>query len=92
MKYLGTLGGTCGIPMAHNNRGEVVENANLVGDSIIPPFLWPGKNGKMQDQGTLGGSFGTANAINEREAIVGFSSIVGDQAEFAFYSVVIECD
>src|SRR5215469_2506555 len=42
MKDLGTLGGSCGLAVALNDLGQVTGNANLVGDSIIHPFLWPG--------------------------------------------------
>jgi probable HAF family extracellular repeat protein len=84
MKDLGTLGGTCGIPLAMNGRGQVVGVSNVGGDSSGHPFLWPGTDGTMQDLGTLGGTYGTANAINEAGEVVGYASNAGDQAEFAF--------
>jgi probable HAF family extracellular repeat protein len=80
---LGTLGGTCGFPLALNNRGQIVGASNLAGDLTAHPFLWPGKDGTMQDLGTLGGSYGTANAINDSGEVVGYASNSGDAAEFA---------
>jgi probable HAF family extracellular repeat protein len=84
MTDLGTLGGTCGVPFALNNRGLVVGQSSVVGDLTSHPFLWPGQDGMMQDLGTLGGSYGAANAINEAGEVVGYASIANDQAEFAF--------
>jgi probable HAF family extracellular repeat protein len=84
MTDLGTLGGTCGLPLALNSRGQVVGVSNLPGDLTAHPFLWPGKDGKMQDLGTLGGSFGNANAINDPGEVVGYSTNNGDQAVLAF--------
>jgi probable HAF family extracellular repeat protein len=82
MMDLGTLGGTCGFPNWLNNRGEVVGQSNLAGDSTFHPFLW--KRGKMSDLGTLGGNFGTAFSISEAEEIVGWSTTSGDSVRHAF--------
>ncbi len=60
MKDLGTLGGTAGWPWSLNQRGQVVGQSNLAGDTATHPFLWDKKNG-MKDLGTLGGSNGTRN-------------------------------
>lgn len=79
MTDLGTLGGTCGFPLALNNRGQVVGASNLAGDLNTHAFFWPGTDGKMQDLGTLGGSFGTANAINEAGEVAGFATNAGGQ-------------
>jgi len=80
MTDLGTLGGTCGFPLALNNRGQVVGVSNLPGDLTFHAFLWPGAEGKMQDLGTLGGSFSQANAINEAAEVVGHA---GDNRDLA---------
>ncbi|MGA8607830.1 MAG: hypothetical protein WB616_13160 [Candidatus Sulfotelmatobacter sp.] len=84
MTDLGTLGGTCGFPLALNNRGQVIGASNLAGDLTAHAFLWPGTDGKMQDLGTLGGSFSNANAINEKGDVVGYSNVLGDGSELAF--------
>src|SRR5262249_43706489 len=68
---LGTLGGTCGVPLALNERGQVVGQSYVAGDLTAHPFLWPGQDGKIQDLGTLGGTYGTALAINDSGETVG---------------------
>jgi probable HAF family extracellular repeat protein len=71
MRDLGTLGGTVGMAIWLNNRGEVVGQSNLAGDQTAHPFLWA--NGHMRDLGTLGGSFGAANWVNDRGAVAGWA-------------------
>jgi len=39
MKDLGTLGGTCSIDRALNNRGQVAGHSHLAGDQSVHPFL-----------------------------------------------------
>ena len=46
MQDLGTLGGTYGYTNGLNDRGEVVGQMNLSGDSTYHPFLW--RNGKLK--------------------------------------------
>jgi probable HAF family extracellular repeat protein len=80
MTDLGSLGGTFGIPIALNNRGQVVGVSNLVGDQVTDPFLWD--RGELVDlyASTTGGNVITANAINDAGQIVGaadFSSTGG---------------
>jgi probable HAF family extracellular repeat protein len=81
---LGTLGGSCGVPNALNNRGQVVGLSDDAGDVDYHAFLWPGKNHKMQDLGTLGGCCAIANWINDEGAIVGGSWTQNDQNFHAF--------
>ena len=74
MQDLGSLGGSVAFPNALNNRGAVVGESNVSGDSTEHPFLWTKVEG-MQDLGTLGGSFGRAYAINDSGQIVGVASL-----------------
>jgi probable HAF family extracellular repeat protein len=82
MTDLGTLGGTCSFPNWLNDRGEVVGQSNLAGDSFTHPFLW--RQGKMRDLGTLGGNFGNAISITEAGDIVGWATTPGDQVAHGF--------
>jgi probable HAF family extracellular repeat protein len=76
MADLGTLGGTCGIPEALNNRGQVVGLSDMPGDLTFHPFLWTDP-GPIQDLGTLGGETGFASWINDRGDIVGTADLPG---------------
>lgn len=76
MVDLGTLGGTCGVPLALNNRGEVVGKSNLAGNQSFHPFLWT-PHGGIQDLGTLGGNTGETNWINDAGASVGKADLPG---------------
>jgi probable HAF family extracellular repeat protein len=71
MLDLGTLGGTFGLPIALNNRGQVIGVSNLPGDQISDPFLWDA--GKLIDlfTSTIGGNPITANALNDAGEIIG---------------------
>ena len=84
MTDLGTLGGTCGVPNALNNRGQVVGLSDTAGDVYYHAFLWPGKNNQMQDLGTLGGCCAIANWVNDSGAVVGGSYTLNDQGFHAF--------
>jgi len=79
---LGTLGGTCGVPNAMNNRGQVVGESNITGDLTAHPFLWDGK--KMIDLGTFGGDSGQANWINEAGDVVGSAFTSNSEVSLAF--------
>lgn len=83
MKDLGTLGGTAGWPWSLNQRGEVVGQSNLAGDTATHPFLWDKKNG-MRDLGTLGGSSGHATWLNDAGEVVGVANLTGDTGHDAF--------
>lgn len=76
MRDIGTLGGHCAFPYALNNRGQVVGQANLAGDTQSHPFLWePGK--KMKDLGALGGDYGYAAWLNDAGSVVGTAANTG---------------
>jgi probable HAF family extracellular repeat protein len=79
---LGGLGGTFGIPLWMNNRGQVVGYSSLAGDIASHPFLW--SDGKMKDLGTLGGEClcGGATSINDDGEVVG--SAQAQNGHFAF--------
>ena len=72
MISLGTLGGTLGIAAKVTNRGQVVGDSDLEGDSTQHGFSW--KAGVLTDVGTLGGDFSTAKWVNESGEVVGFAS------------------
>jgi probable HAF family extracellular repeat protein len=84
MTDMGTLGGHCATPYSLNNRGQVVGQSNLTGDTLSHPFLWqPGK--KMKDLGTLGGTYGFAAWLNDAGTVVGDATNEGDQALLGFF-------
>lgn len=69
---LGTLGGTSGNASGINNRGWVVGDANLAGDTTEHASLW--RNGAITDLGTLGGlnsGVGYPARTDERGLITG---------------------
>jgi probable HAF family extracellular repeat protein len=75
---LGSLGGTYGVAVDLNNRGQVIGNALLAGDGIQRAFLWPGRDGKMIKLSTLGGTRSEAKAINSAGNVTGAARLVGD--------------
>jgi probable HAF family extracellular repeat protein len=80
---LGTLGGTSSWSVAVNNRGQVVGDSYLEGDSVVHAFRWTPARG-MVDLGTLGGSWSRAVDINAKGQVVGESALPGDTASHAF--------
>jgi probable HAF family extracellular repeat protein len=82
MNDLKTLGGTCAFAYALNNRGQVVGQANLAGDSESHPFLW--ERGVMKDLGALGGTYGYAGWLNDSGEVVGAATNPLDEALLAF--------
>jgi len=77
MVDIGTLGGTCAGPNAINNRGQVVGDSNLAGDSSFHGFTWD--QGVLSDVGTLGGNYSAAVWLNDAGDVIGFSTTPGDQ-------------
>ena len=70
---LGSLGGTVSLPVALNNRGEVVGYSGTANNAAAHAFLY--RHGTMIDLGTLGGTISDAMGINDRGAIVGLSEV-----------------
>ena len=68
---LGTLGGTFGVPMGLNNRGQVIGQSNLAGDQSFDPFLWDGKELIDMFTAGIGGNFLFANSINDVSEVIG---------------------
>lgn len=83
MADLGTLGGTFGIALALNNRGQVAGLSNLAGNQTAHPFLW--SRGKLKDLGTLGGTFGIAWWMNNAGEVAGAATTKADKALHAFF-------
>lgn len=79
MRDLGSLGGTCTLASALNNKGQVVGESYETGDQSAPAFIW--ENGKLQQLGgSLGGSFSGGEAINEAGEVAGFGYLAGNAA------------
>jgi probable HAF family extracellular repeat protein len=74
MINLGSFGGTSGAASSLNNRGQVIGNSNLAGDTISHPFLWDRGNLIDLFTNTIGGNPITANALNDAGEIVGFAA------------------
>jgi probable HAF family extracellular repeat protein len=81
-----TLGGTLAGAQCANNRGQVVGQSNLIGDSGCNgstsscdqhPFLWD--HGTLVDLGALGGSYSVATWLNDAGEAVGGSWTAGDE-------------
>ena len=69
---LGSLGGSVNIALDINNRGQVIGNSDLSGNTVTHAFLW--QNGTMNDLGTLPGDVDSlAGGINDEGQVVGES-------------------
>ena len=90
MVDIGTLGGTVGVSVGMNNRGQVIGDSNLAGDQTHHAFVWDKKEG-LQDLGTLKGYsyFSHANWINDAGEIVGDSDSHTAQRAFLWKNGVM---
>ncbi len=80
MTDLGSLGGTCTLASALNNRGQVAGWSNLAGDQAYHAFRWDRTSQPhLRDLGTLGGSRSIASAMNEAGHVVGSAQLPGSQ-------------
>lgn len=79
---LGTLGGTTVTPWWINNRGQVVGQANLTGDSTYHGYFWD--KGVLTDLGTLGGDLSVAWNVNDAGEVVGRADVPGSKTHHAF--------
>jgi probable HAF family extracellular repeat protein len=69
---LGSLGGTVNQALDINNRGQIIGNSDLSGDTATHTFLW--QNGTISDVGTLPGDVDSfAGGINDEGQVVGES-------------------
>jgi probable HAF family extracellular repeat protein len=73
MVDIGTFGGTCGVAIFINNRGQVVGTSNLAGNQTHHAFLW--ERGRMKDLGTLGGPNAEADWISDSGLVVGRADV-----------------
>jgi probable HAF family extracellular repeat protein len=73
---VGSFGGTCAVPQAFNNRGQMVGQSYLAGNTVAHAFLWD-KNGQPQlkDLGSLGGDNAAALWIDDPGDVVGYADI-----------------
>ncbi len=69
---LGSLGGSVNVALDINDRGQIIGNSDLYGDTVTHTFLW--QRGTMKDLGTLPGDVNSfAGGINNEGQVVGES-------------------
>jgi probable HAF family extracellular repeat protein len=69
---LGSLGGSVNVALDINNRGQIIGNSDLSGNTATHTFLW--QHGTMSDLGTLPGDVASfAGGINDEGQVVGES-------------------
>lgn len=71
---IGSFGGTCGVAIFINDRGQVVGTSNLAGNETHRAFLWTREAG-MKDLGTLGGINAEADWISDSGLVVGRADV-----------------
>lgn len=77
MRDLGSLGGTCTLAAAMNDRGQITGESFSTGDQAAPAFLWD-HGTILQLGGSLGGDSAGGFAINEQGEIAGFATLSGE--------------
>jgi probable HAF family extracellular repeat protein len=82
MQDLGTLGGTDGLAVGINERGQIAGFSFTNSDATLDPFFW--QKGTMTDIGSLGGTSGGPNWLNSRGQVVGNSNLAGDVTHHGF--------
>ncbi len=78
---LGTLGGTFGVALGLNAKGQVTGQATTLAGAVHAFFY----DGTMHDLGTFGGSGSAGNGINASGQIAGSAQTVGNAARHAFF-------
>jgi probable HAF family extracellular repeat protein len=83
---LGSLGGTAdNLPSDINNRGEIVGESDIAGNTHHHAFLW--RSGAISDLGTLPGDVdSSASSINNKGQIAGFSFDVNGNPRAVLWS------
>jgi probable HAF family extracellular repeat protein len=73
---IGTLGGTCGVPNALNNHGQVAGESYLAGNLNVHAFRWDKRaHPQLTDLGTLGGDNASALWLNDAGEVIGFADL-----------------